>query len=246
MWAEAGPKIAAGKLAAVFIESSYDDSQSVDRLFGHLTPKFIMEELSVLAREVEDARSRVARAASEAREAKKRKRGSDDTASGRRKPNSTRHSGSAATDDAVSPKTVKPARVPSSDDVLPTRISESPHISTPTTELSLKDVELRHLPPDVPAPVRGPPLKGLKVVIIHVKEKLRDGPARARSSCRSSSATRRTPILGASSSSHIRARASFSNSTSTPVLPLIISSAFPELSSLPVVFISCLLGVALF
>ena len=56
VWQEAAPRIAAGNLAAIFIECSYDDSQSVDRLFGHLTPRFVIEELSVLAAEVQYVR----------------------------------------------------------------------------------------------------------------------------------------------------------------------------------------------
>ncbi len=59
IWQEAAPKIAAGTLAAIFIECSYDDSQSVDRLFGHLTPRFIAEEMIALASEVSAARTQL-------------------------------------------------------------------------------------------------------------------------------------------------------------------------------------------
>ncbi|KAK3357760.1 low-affinity cAMP phosphodiesterase [Lasiosphaeria hispida] len=52
VWREAAPKIATGKLAAVVIECSYDNSQPDDRLFGHLAPRFIAEEMGVLAAEV--------------------------------------------------------------------------------------------------------------------------------------------------------------------------------------------------
>jgi 3',5'-cyclic-nucleotide phosphodiesterase len=66
--------------------------------------------------------------------------------------------------------------------------SDTPHLATPTAELSLLEPELA-LPPrevatDEPVratePIIAPeaqlPLHGLKVVIIHIKEKLRDGP----------------------------------------------------------------------
>ena len=43
-------------LSGIFIECSYDDSQSTDTLFGHLAPRFLIEELDVLAREVIKAR----------------------------------------------------------------------------------------------------------------------------------------------------------------------------------------------
>ena len=52
IWQEAAPKVVSGKLVAIFIECSFDDSQTTDRLFGHLTPRFIFEEMSALAEEV--------------------------------------------------------------------------------------------------------------------------------------------------------------------------------------------------
>lgn len=57
IWLEAAPKIVAGKLKAILIECSYDDSRPVDRLFGHLTPHFLIEEMRVLAAEVKHART---------------------------------------------------------------------------------------------------------------------------------------------------------------------------------------------
>ncbi|OAA58633.1 Cyclic-AMP phosphodiesterase, class-II [Niveomyces insectorum RCEF 264] len=56
IWQEAAPKVAAGTLAAIFLECSYDDSQPVDRLYGHLTPRFVIEEMEYLAAEVRTAR----------------------------------------------------------------------------------------------------------------------------------------------------------------------------------------------
>lgn len=56
IWQEAAPKIAAGNLAAIFVECSYDDSQPLDRLYGHLTPRFVAEEMANLAAEVAHAR----------------------------------------------------------------------------------------------------------------------------------------------------------------------------------------------
>ncbi|KAK3942351.1 cAMP phosphodiesterases class-II-domain-containing protein [Diplogelasinospora grovesii] len=52
VWQQAAPKLAAGKLTGIFIESSYDDSQPTDLLYGHMTPKFIDEEMRALATEV--------------------------------------------------------------------------------------------------------------------------------------------------------------------------------------------------
>lgn len=52
VWSDAAPKIVNGSLKAIFIECSYDDSQSDDTLFGHLAPRFLIEELVALARQV--------------------------------------------------------------------------------------------------------------------------------------------------------------------------------------------------
>lgn len=93
IWLEAAPKIVAGKLKAILIECSYDDSRPVDRLFGHLTPSFLVEEMTVLAAEVKHARAQAAldraRGVPEEgglRRGSKRKRDFDDgTIAGRRR-----------------------------------------------------------------------------------------------------------------------------------------------------------------
>ncbi|KHN99689.1 Cyclic-AMP phosphodiesterase, class-II [Metarhizium album ARSEF 1941] len=160
VWQEAASRVVSGILSAIFIECSYDDSQSNDRLFGHLKPYFIMDELRALANEVE-----VAQKLGDP-DSKKRKRSSiDDSMNHRRNPLNKRGSMS---DDPVSPKSVKPAALrqggPSPDHV------DTPHLATPTDQLSL-----HHFGPTGPA-VESKPLDGLKVVIIHVKERLEDGP----------------------------------------------------------------------
>lgn len=169
VWQEAAPKIAAGHLAAIFIECSYDDSQSNDRLFGHLKPVFIMEELRVLAGEVDVARK------VRNLDNKKRKRASiSDDPNVRRNPLS-KH-GSQMEDHPVSPKSLRPSTKPA--DAL-SKVQDhpgTPHIATPTEELSLHDVDIGGsiLPPTASWPTK--PLEGLKIVIIHVKEALVDGP----------------------------------------------------------------------
>ncbi|KAK4667993.1 3',5'-cyclic-nucleotide phosphodiesterase pde1 [Podospora pseudoanserina] len=52
VWQIAAPKIAAGKLTAIFIECSYDNSVTRDRLYGHLAPRYLAEEMTALAKEV--------------------------------------------------------------------------------------------------------------------------------------------------------------------------------------------------
>lgn len=160
IWQDAAPKILGGSLAAIFIECSYDDSQSNDRLYGHLKPVFIIEELRALAAEVDVARKM------QAVDSRKRKR--DSVAHGGRET-------TGAAEDAVSPKSIRPS-LKVADLSAPENLTltpDTPHLATPTDELSLNDV----LPPMMPVVERALPLAGLKVVIIHVKEKLADGPA---------------------------------------------------------------------
>ncbi|KAH7162281.1 cAMP phosphodiesterases class-II-domain-containing protein [Dactylonectria estremocensis] len=157
IWQEAAPKIASGNLRAIFIECSYDDSQCNDRLFGHLKPIFVIEELRSLAAEVEVAHRM--------RAMKKRKRiGSLVEEAPRRIPSNP----SLAPDDPVSPKSMKTSML--SDGVLTAGL-DTPRLSTPTAELSLREVER----PSYTSEPRKP-LQGLKIVIIHVKDKLTDGP----------------------------------------------------------------------
>lgn len=75
VWLDAAPKVAGGLLRAIFIECSYDERQSDDTLFGHLCPRFLMEELQALARQVASARlAKRAGAALGSDEKRKRKR----------------------------------------------------------------------------------------------------------------------------------------------------------------------------
>ncbi|ATY61041.1 Cyclic-AMP class-II [Cordyceps militaris] len=173
IWQEAAPKIAAGSLAAIFIECSYDDAQSNDRLYGHLKPVFVVEELSVLAAEVQLARTL------RALESRKRKRGSLSEHGRERRQHSTpRKSALLVAEDPVSPKSLRP-RVQTTEVVMRTGDGiGTPHLATPTEELSLHDADIgpMTLPPAATSAPR--PLQGLKVVIIHVKETLADGPER--------------------------------------------------------------------
>jgi len=48
LWTAVAEKIKAGQLKAIFIEVSFDNSIPDKSLFGHLTPKLLMQELNVL------------------------------------------------------------------------------------------------------------------------------------------------------------------------------------------------------
>ncbi|PTB46183.1 uncharacterized protein TrAFT101_004344 [Trichoderma asperellum] len=170
IWQEAAPKIAAGKLAAVFIECSYTDAQPDERLFGHLKPAYLIEEMQVLATEVEIARK------ARALESKKRKRDAEEDAQVQRKKAPPTSMQSPGSDDPVSPKSANPFNMPSEYYFEAKPDSDTPHIATPTGELSLDEFGVPNLV--VPPPIHAvkKPLEGLKVVIIHVKETLADGP----------------------------------------------------------------------
>lgn len=184
IWQEAAPKFAAGKLAAIFIECSYDDSRPVDRLFGHLTPRFVIEEMGILAEEVEAARVNMRRAAREVRGSKRKRDLLDETTiAGRRRSRATNGSRQSDGSEPISPKTSRPSRgsVPHIEDMPD---AESPHLSKPTSQLSLVDhgmpsstLSVSELAPtSEPLAPTGLPLKGLKVVLIHTKNKMADGP----------------------------------------------------------------------
>lgn len=58
LWVEAAPKMVAGLLKGLVIEVSYTNERPDTLLFGHLTPKYLVEELRVLAGLVEDIKSK--------------------------------------------------------------------------------------------------------------------------------------------------------------------------------------------
>jgi cAMP phosphodiesterase len=48
LWTAVAPLVKAAKLKAIFIEVSFDNSMPDKALFGHLTPKLLMQELNKL------------------------------------------------------------------------------------------------------------------------------------------------------------------------------------------------------
>ncbi|KAF8439534.1 cAMP phosphodiesterases class-II-domain-containing protein [Terfezia claveryi] len=52
VWAVAAKKVYEGKLRAVFIECSFDNTQADACLYGHLNPRHLYEELTTLAKQV--------------------------------------------------------------------------------------------------------------------------------------------------------------------------------------------------
>lgn len=52
VWTAIAPLVKSGKLKGILIENSYDNTRDETKLFGHLTPKLLNEELEVLAKKV--------------------------------------------------------------------------------------------------------------------------------------------------------------------------------------------------
>ena len=195
VWQEAARKIAHGLLGGIFIESSYDDSQADAVLFGHLNPKHLIAELQNLASMVVDAK--VAR--HQEKSIKKRKRsgpnGLDVVARHAIAENDRKRSRSLATRSTLS-NTSRRSSVP--DQSMPDahdQLSSSPsgdslnqiqheHNEYSVHEhhepLSPKTVKLAtNTVPTTTAPNEGltdMPLLGVKVVVIHIKDTMKDGP----------------------------------------------------------------------
>src|SRR5699024_10786024 len=56
LWTGVAPLVKKNSLKAILIETSFANSQTEDKLFGHLTPKLLNEELQVLAQNVDRKR----------------------------------------------------------------------------------------------------------------------------------------------------------------------------------------------
>jgi cAMP phosphodiesterase len=164
VWSIAAPKIACGTLNAIFIECSYEDSQSDETLFGHLNPRHLTAEMSKLADKVKIARAATSTKTSihdDAEALRKRKRASESSdGAGRDKPAKKVFEDKEY---ASSPKQLLPERQRTS-------ISPSPLVDSNSAETDLPRTET--LPDEGSCSM---PLAGLKVIIIHIKETFVDG-----------------------------------------------------------------------
>jgi hypothetical protein len=161
IWTEAAPKIAAGLLKAIFIECSYNDTQSDAMLYGHLAPRHLIQELQALADMVIEARKDHERQAKQ-RPGHKRKR-----------TGTTLTLGQAVSSPLIQPEDISrvnsPAPVPLGaaqleDDIgMPDAPNSAAPTATPHADGQSSSATDR-------------PLRGLKVIVIHVKDTLTDGP----------------------------------------------------------------------
>jgi len=193
VWQEAAPKIAAGLLGGIFIECSYDDSQADAVLFGHLNPHHLISELQTLAALVTDARTRRALE----KGVKKRKRSGPnglDTAarhvmseSDRKRSRSLagqsddlrrRSLGDHANLDATMMSPLQEHGNPM--DVAHHYTWHGPPASPRSVSATLPAsapgaaVQLHHSSSG--GSVQDLPLNGIRIVIIHIKDTMKDGP----------------------------------------------------------------------
>lgn len=182
IWAEAAPKIAAGILTGIFIEVSYTNAQGDAVLFGHLAPRHLLAELTTLGEMVRESKKEYEREKEEARKGRKRKRAEalqlESTDKDKDKDRDKRRT-VVLTKGVDTPTGVGTSA--STDDELMTDPSRT-HTPTPTSiqhaltapaalNLNIPPVSAEHIRAAFDAP-----LKGVKVVIIHVKDTCSDGP----------------------------------------------------------------------
>ena len=181
VWSDAAPMIVSGRLRGILIECSFDDSQPEDRLYGHMSPKYLIKELIFLASEVK----RYQELEDKGKENKKRKRLSNGNHPEELSPRLRRQN--IFRDPSQTPSQLSPF----------SQTQTSP-ISTHTKHQSGTTDNLHSwfMDPQIPQMDGNASsyehnglldtltsrhkynhqLKGLQIVIIHVKDNLDDGP----------------------------------------------------------------------
>ncbi|KAK0257873.1 3',5'-cyclic-nucleotide phosphodiesterase pde1 [Friedmanniomyces endolithicus] len=203
VWQEAARKIVSGVLGGIFIECSYDDSQADAVLFGHLCPRHLIAELQVLAGMVAEAkaarafersvrkRKRSAAVANGVESAAKHALAQEGGLSDRKRSRSL--AGRSAQWDArqgsvtdqCMPQTASASPATEVSNVVENHGGMSPR-STATTSVTTTTAPTQQYPVHQPARASLvpsgtysedlPPLAGIKVIIIHIKDTMKDGP----------------------------------------------------------------------
>ncbi|KAK4631472.1 3',5'-cyclic-nucleotide phosphodiesterase 1 [Fulvia fulva] len=182
IWQEAARKIAHGVLGGIFIECSYDDSQVDALLFGHLNPKHLIAELQYLGRQVNEAKS--IREAE--RNTKKRKRsgpnGLDNIAKNVFPENDHRKRSRSLANRTVFADDRRRSSAPdNSTTSAPTDATNRYHPQLDHDMISPQNTSFPR-PDSVVDNSTGStahhemPLSGIKILIIHIKDTLKDGP----------------------------------------------------------------------
>ncbi|KAL8719003.1 MAG: hypothetical protein Q9225_003941 [Loekoesia sp. 1 TL-2023] len=195
VWQDAAAKLTAGLLTGILIECSYDDAQPDSMLFGHLTPRHLVIELGVLAKMVRSMAPNDSSSNSRPNSPRKRKRPSNGhklpsssseavettTTAIRRPPSRHHHVRRMRTRSSVSPSTTPVLRPePSSSEMLLVNVAneDSPELRAIAEEQQdgLNHKSRNGANNKQSSGTSSRPLEGLQVIIIHVKDPLRDGP----------------------------------------------------------------------
>jgi cAMP phosphodiesterase len=204
IWAEAAPKIAQGYLSGIFIECSYSDSQGDAVLFGHLAPRHLIDELLVLADMVAGSRREQSPGGASGerdKSGRKRKRksfgnlpsllpGEEHVVTVGKRSRSHSHAASTQTGTL---RTLSSLRREDTG-IVDASMDDSDATAQPQPVATVAD-RGRHAPHSAPAHLDSPTgtrfaldatdvggstrenaLSGLRVVVIHVKDNMADGP----------------------------------------------------------------------
>lgn len=173
VWTEAAPKIGAGNLHGILIECSYDDSQPDKALFGHLNPRHLIAELQVLAAEVANVKYGE-EVIEDKTPPRKRKRQSNlfKTTQENTQALSVRgRAHSQATRRRKRGSSVSPASTPAKEDFVPLLAPEIEGAGVGVEPTADEGVVASRRP----SRTKGV-LQGVRVIVIHVKDNLKDGP----------------------------------------------------------------------
>jgi cAMP phosphodiesterase len=196
VWSEAASKISHGLLTGIFIECSYNDSQKDAVLFGHLSPRHLIAELQALGDMVAEKRKESAE-----KVGRKRKRAStllgsnatEETPAGSRSTSRTKRATTpklASLEDQpmgdvpheeISPLMPKSTTLTTKEPSATRHHHHHLHDTSPWTPSHHSQLA-RNSTSDVgeasftPGQVYEPPLQGVKIIIIHVKDSMLDGP----------------------------------------------------------------------
>ncbi|PYH45790.1 3',5'-cyclic-nucleotide phosphodiesterase PDE1 [Aspergillus saccharolyticus JOP 1030-1] len=179
VWEVAAPKIASGQLRAIFIECSYNDDVEDDYLYGHLCPRHLITELTTLASIVKEIKF------PESDATKKRKRASAPDV-GTDVPLSPKSKRLALTGEkgqsnrrGSNRSTRRHTRAKAAFDEPNERLEASPGVSQPATDVGINTQLAESSDPLTTHTWPEPPLAGLRVYVIHIKDHLTDGPPAA-------------------------------------------------------------------
>lgn len=171
VWETAAPKVAAGTLRGIFIECSYNDSITDAYLYGHLCPRHLIAELTVLASKVMEVRD----------SAPDRKRKREDPVAQSEagpdvSPRSKRNTSTPAERERRSSAYGDGTQMTPGEIVnIPEMTKDDQSVPFGASPGQLGGLEITN--PSRWADADPLPLAGLTVYIIHIKESLADGPA---------------------------------------------------------------------